>query len=267
MNALKFRSAICIIILMLTGCQTQLEKSKKLHFTNNDFNSNLSRHYRNFSEEEAIKHDWSDSEHFAKKSIEAANNLNVLPENPNNWNIKDPIAKKEVLLAYEVLNSFLNEESKRLYPRQLAQAQFNYDCWVEELEEGWQKEDIKKCKDNFLISINAMNKFNKHKVFYDFGKADLNTNQIEQIQKFIRAQNIGKNCTINIEGHTDYTGEEEYNNKLSLLRAQNVAQVIKGYNSKQIKGHGYKRNLIKTDKGVKEKKNRRVEIFISCSKL
>lgn len=268
----KFKYIFYIVILVIIGCKSQLQKSRELNFNQDNFNSNLSKYYINFAEEEAEKYDWSDSEYFAKKAILASNYVNVLPENPNNWNIKDSTSKEEILSAYGILNSFLNDQIKELYPMQLAQAQVNYDCWIEELEEGWQKDDIKKCKDSFLKSINEINKLsrfkknNKLKIFYEFKKAKLSVNQISQIQEFIKLQNVEKNCTMHIEGHADYTGDEEYNNRLSLLRAQKVAQVIKIESAKQIKGYGYKRNLIKTDKGVKEKRNRRVEIYVLCNK-
>ena len=45
----------------------------------------------------------------------------------------------------------------------------------------------------------------------------LNNNQISQIKKFIKSQKIGNNCTINIEGHADYTGSQEHNDKISLF--------------------------------------------------
>jgi len=272
MNILKSKSKIIfyIVILLIVGCKSQLQKSKELHFDDKSFNSNLAKYYVNFATQEAEKHDWFDSEYFAEKAIKASHNLNTPPENPKNWQIKDSSAEKEVLSAYDKLNLLLNDKNKNLYPVQLAKAQANYDCWVEELEEGWQKDDIKMCKDNFNKFINEINNFftpevsNKFMVFYEFNETKLNNNQISQIKKFIKSQKIGNNCTINIEGHADYTGSQEHNDKISLMRAQKVSKVINSIKSKKIIGHGYKKYLVKTEKGVKEKKNRRAEMYILC---
>ena len=272
MNILKYKFKILfyIVILLMVGCKSQLQKSKELHFDDKSFNSNLAKYYVNFATQEAEKYDWFDSEYFAEKAIKASHNINTSPENPENWQIKDSSSKKEVLSAYNALNLLLSDKNKKLYPVQLAQAQANYDCWVEELEEGWQKDDIKLCKDNFFKFINEINSFstsevnNKFIIFYEFNETELNNKQVSQIKEFIKSQKTGNNCTINIEGHADYTGSQEHNDKVSLMRAQKVSKVINSIKSKKIIGHGYKKYLVKTEKGVKEKKNRRSEMYILC---
>lgn len=262
MNILKYKSKIIfyVVILLIVGCKSQLQKSKELNFDDKNFNSNLSKYYANFATQEAEKYDWFDSEYFAKKAINASHNMNIPPENPKDWQIKDSFSKKEVMSAYNKLNLLLNDKNKNLYPVQLARAQANYDCWVEELEEGWQKDDIKMCKDNFFKFISEINNSfapkvnNKLIVFYEFNETELNDNQILQIKKFIKSQNTRNNCAINIEGHADYTGSKEHNDKISLIRAQKVSKVINSIKSKKIIGYGYKKYLVKTEKGVRRRR-------------
>lgn len=81
-------------------------------------------------------------------------------------------------------------------------------------------------------------------------------------------ENIKKRypCYISVIGHTDTLGDDEYNIKLSLKRANKVAKYINELNTKceNIKVISYGENdpLVKTKDGVREPKNRRVEVLI-----
>ncbi|MDX8378983.1 MAG: OmpA family protein [Gallionella sp.] len=71
---------------------------------------------------------------------------------------------------------------------------------------------------------------------------------------------------ISIIGHTDATGSDEINNKLSLERATTVEKLLHGSMPSQdkveVKSFGSKDPLIPTPPNVAEPKNRRVEIMI-----
>ena len=97
MNILKYKSKIIfyVAILLIVVCKSQLQKSKELNFDDKNFNSNLSKYYANFATQEAEKYDWFDSEYFAKKAINASHNMNIHPENPKDWQIKDFFLKKK----------------------------------------------------------------------------------------------------------------------------------------------------------------------------
>ena len=79
---------------------------------------------------------------------------------------------------------------------------------------------------------------------------------------------IGKRspCVVDIIGHTDTTGSNELNIKVSLKRAKLIASTIKekGVNVVSInaKGYGEEDLEVKTADNVDEAKNRNVEIFI-----
>jgi outer membrane protein OmpA-like peptidoglycan-associated protein len=71
---------------------------------------------------------------------------------------------------------------------------------------------------------------------------------------------------ISVIGHTDTAGNPEYNLRLSTLRAQAIADILKekGVKSSNIKAtsHGENNPLIPTKDNVNEPKNRRVEIVV-----
>lgn len=73
-------------------------------------------------------------------------------------------------------------------------------------------------------------------------------------------------CDINIIGHADRTGSEEFNIQLSLQRAQQVNQWLSGEDlvveRTTVESYGESNPLIPTEDGVSEPKNRRVEVSI-----
>lgn len=103
-------------------------------------------------------------------------------------------------------------------------------------------------------------------VFFDWDKADL-TDRAKQIVGEA-ATNSTKVATTRIEvnGYTDTTGTAQYNQGLSIRRAQTVAaELVKDGVPKAaiaIQGFGETHLLVPTGQGVREPQNRRVEIII-----
>ncbi len=103
-------------------------------------------------------------------------------------------------------------------------------------------------------------------LFFDTGKAELNTDSYTEIEKVILLLKQNKNMIIEIIGHTDSEGKEADNQMLSEQRAKNVSTFIinKGINASRVKhkGMGEKKPVTsnKTPKG--RERNRRVEFKI-----
>jgi outer membrane protein OmpA-like peptidoglycan-associated protein len=71
---------------------------------------------------------------------------------------------------------------------------------------------------------------------------------------------------VTVIGHTDTTGSSQTNYQLGLRRAQAVSEILKGEGALAedifIESHGDGDLLVKTDRGVDEPRNRRVEIIV-----
>ena len=103
-------------------------------------------------------------------------------------------------------------------------------------------------------------------VFFDWDKATL-TNRARQIIKQAAENSTHVQYTqIEVNGYTDTSGPAQYNQKLSMRRAQAVAAelVRDGVpgNVIAIKGFGETHLLVPTGPNVREPQNRRVEIII-----
>ncbi len=115
-------------------------------------------------------------------------------------------------------------------------------------------------------------------VLFDFDKWDLREDALNSLKKIVAIIEAYKSTRIEISGHTDSKGKDEYNMKLSLKRAQSVRDwMIKNSSLKigffKIKGLGEKKpiapNLKKdgSDNPQGRQKNRRVEFIIDRVKL
>ena len=73
-------------------------------------------------------------------------------------------------------------------------------------------------------------------------------------------------CDVNIIGHADREGSKEYNIKLSLKRAKSVQEWLMvrelDIDLITVESYGEEDPIIKTEDGVAEQKNRRVEVLI-----
>ena len=115
-------------------------------------------------------------------------------------------------------------------------------------------------KENSLESkINA-----KIKVFFEFDKFTLSSEQIVELEYFVKSALQNSSKQIIIEGHTDTMGSKKYNLSLSKKRTDFIKKYLIERNLKNIiytEAFGENKPLVSTDDEVKEKKNRRAELY------
>lgn len=103
-------------------------------------------------------------------------------------------------------------------------------------------------------------------VFFDFDKSAITAAARQTIEQAAAAAKTQGAARINLTGHTDTVGTAEYNMALSLRRANAVKKVLVelGIPADEISvvGKGKTDLLVKTPDGVREPKNRRVEIVL-----
>ena len=98
----------------------------------------------------------------------------------------------------------------------------------------------------------------------------INENEISELKEIVSILNeFGESGTVDFIGHTDSTGTKKYNQKLSLIRARNVARLFREFGLKdaisigEISGKGEEDpvDLNETDQG--KYINRRVEVLFN----
>jgi len=109
-------------------------------------------------------------------------------------------------------------------------------------------------------------------VLFEFDSAVLQPGAIPTLQRVSEILTNAVRAKITIEGHTDTFGTDEYNNRLSLQRAQAVADWLKAQPGLQtrdfaVKGYGKSRPIVNPNGSIEEQKqNRRVEIRLEAEK-
>ncbi len=105
---------------------------------------------------------------------------------------------------------------------------------------------------------------------FEFGSSKLTTSShtiLDQIASVLKANGNDKKVSIRVNGHTDSTGPEEYNQVLSEQRAESVKKylVSKGVSESNIsvKGYGESNPIASNDTATGRAQNRRVEFQIS----
>jgi len=106
----------------------------------------------------------------------------------------------------------------------------------------------------------------EYRVFFGLGRAALTDNDRQIISQAVEDYRRTGTARISVTGHTDTSGNAAYNLKLSQRRADTVARELinQGVPATDIAtvGRGEEDLLVPTADGVREPRNRRVEIVI-----
>ena len=105
-----------------------------------------------------------------------------------------------------------------------------------------------------------------YKIYYEWDSSEIDEAGKKIIQTAASEAKRGNFVVIELDGHADRSGSEEYNEALSLERAEKVKTALifeKIENSMiSVEAHGESDPEIETPDGVRERQNRRVVIFI-----
>ena len=114
--------------------------------------------------------------------------------------------------------------------------------------------------------------------FFSFNSAQLSDDAKEELDQVAASLRFTENPAVFVTGHTDYLGTSEYNKRLSLERAENVAEYIQTQaglpdGAVRARGVGFTQPVVDcfAYNGDAEKAclapNRRVEIFYTANAL
>lgn len=210
--------------------------------------------------------DLKDGDYFARKGLQAARGGEPAPEVVADWEVEGDTAEN-LQEARNRLAAALANRPDDAAPNVAASAQVGFDCWIEQLEEGFQPGDIEICRQAFAASVSALERREDypHSVFFDLNAVDLTPGAKKRIQVLAdRALRLGV-PRITVLGHADRTGSESHNLTLSLRRADTVERALVGAGVAPdrvgVAAAGEGRTRIATADGVLEPQNRRVELL------
>jgi outer membrane protein OmpA-like peptidoglycan-associated protein len=121
-------------------------------------------------------------------------------------------------------------------------------------------------KDIELIPFEVGMKIVLENIYYDVAKATLRPESVEELNRLIKIMNDNPTLVVEIGGHTDSDGSDQYNERLSAARAQSVVDYLidAGITAErmQSKGYGEKEPIVPNDTPANKQLNRRTEFKV-----
>lgn len=268
--------AVAIALVAIAGCSNRyIDEAQSKTFQGGAFETALARDYLAMAESEQEYGDIRDTDTFARRASAAAEGQLVLPDDLANRKISSG-DRAELLDARERLVTVLDGNGRTTAPEAAASAQVLYDCWVEQAEEGLQRDDLKACRGGFeselarakaavaAAAVPAALEATTFLTFFDLNSSELSPEATETVAQAANFAMANPDTMIMVTGFTDTTGSPQYNLRLSERRAEAVAtaMVSSGIDAARMVTEGLGENdpLVPTGDGVAEPQNRRTEI-------
>jgi OOP family OmpA-OmpF porin len=256
------------------------------------FPQELAKRYKAFSMSEGYSmYDWPDAVYFAEKAMMANDGTTVAPDQPESRDLL-PAFRPELQSAYAELNQVLDQGAWSRFPDKAATAQVQYDCWLEQQEEAHQPDDIAECKAGFQTAMTELRdamrppsppatapapqaeqkmmlgeEVAREVVYFEWDRAEIDAAAQAQLNAFVERMRPMKDIVLLVVGHADRSGSDEYNDKLSARRAENVraellrqGMTVANLDEVTLEAKGESEPAVATADGVREQANRRVEV-------
>jgi OOP family OmpA-OmpF porin len=277
MNGLVKTGLAGTMVVLVAACQTWDAQEILAQASRGDaaaFDQALAGHYTAFAVTETADYDWIDAGHFAGKGAAAAQGKTPAPEDPASWRLPAAFAPAiDQKRAHLML--LLDNGWRDVDPKSAAEAQFLFDCWVEQQEENWQPRDIAACRKpletvlaSALVEWPALAQ-RRHVVRFDSDSVALDETAKAELRRVLAdVADLGR-VELAVIGHTDQNGSNAYNYRLGSVRAWTVANylVSNGIDASHIavKSRGENRPIADAAGAASPAANRRVEIRVAAT--
>ena len=242
------------------------------------FTQALTQEYRSLTLFDAdVDNDWPNAYIFAAKGLAAAQGQVVLPENTANWDLTAP-QRSEIDGGRAKLITALDNGGRTRLPDVAAKAQAKFDCWVEESSEGWQEAEIAACRGDFFALLAQLGQpmppppppapmaQREFIIYFDWDSAKITPEGLRIVDQVAADAKNNVSTRIVLVGHADLSGPASYNLRLSLRRADAVRAALaqRGVATERtsVTALGDTEPAVKTARGVREPRNRRVVVTI-----
>lgn len=250
------------------------------------YNAYLALEYLDFARNLAQGNNKKDAEYFLKKSTEAAQDQEVIPENPLDWDA-DPAQIEELVAMQKRLELVSNPQIQNRLPIQMAHLTYLYDCWAaKESKPIFRSSDLAKCRGRFYKLLEEIEfylddlkkdqqpattivepKFTRFEILFDLSSYKINdkaNKNLLEILKYLLSMN--GDYRVLLVGNADRAGNELANQNLALRRVEMVKNYLikNGVTEDLINQRSFGEDFpdILTSKGVQEQSNRAVGIYV-----
>ena len=226
---------------------TSLQKAKRTVPETDEHGERLYNGYVELSQAEYDEGDYRDSDFFAERAIAAAQGETVEPQSIFARDLSAD-ALNEAAIARSRLSMGRYQGFVQRFPVEMAEAQLGLDCWLQEMEEGFQPDDIEACRVRYEAAFDQIEEKVRlgqmmsevvpelqpgaerrlvFDVFFEFdsdGLSELTESYLEVVVRMIGALD---SPIVAVIGNADQSGSTDYNVDLSQRRAEAVAAFLR----------------------------------------
>ncbi len=259
------------VLLALGACSSSREVSEAaaLHPTGSAFNQNLHKDYVALAESELDQGDRISASHYALKAKQAAAGQAVAPDDVSARRIDPPLSTTMGDARARLVTALASPEAAKK-PAEAAKAQTNFDCWMEQQEEGWQFDHIAACRKGFDTALAALapekvavKTPEQQMVHFKFDSTELTEKSQNEMEQIVRDVQLAKPKSVQIQAYTDLSGDKMYNAKLAAMRGKTIEDKLKDAGAEviQVDARGAVDPIVDTPKPNEE--NRRAVIIFN----
>lgn len=281
---LKSAFLACALVLALSACSStqSLDELHAVEPTGDAYHKALAADYREYADEKVARYDWVGSTYFADKGLLAAYGHDIAPEKPGEWQLP-PAAVPELEAARAKLVEAIASNSST-QPEMTASAVVAYDRWLDYVHSARSPQTIAAQRATFVAIMTKLTEAHTAApnvvtpttttpaqsrstvIYFPFDSDHFGDSAQGALAELVRYVKGAGSATININGHTDRAGTEDYNMDLSERRARYTLKTLKEEGIATSRMHyfafGESDPAVPTADGVREPKNRRVEIVV-----
>ncbi|WP_033067020.1 OmpA family protein [Thalassospira australica] len=206
------------------------------------FDAALHQNYADLAQAEYDEADWSDARYFTDRSKMAAMSQDTGPQMISERTLPEG-TMSEVEVARSDLLAALDAGGREKASSAAARAQSSFDCWLQELEENIQQEDIDNCRAAFyqaLAIVQAeldtgpapmaapMAMPVPMNVYFGFDSADLSGKAMSVVDGIVEAYGKYEPEMISLVAYADRAGDAMYNDMLAKSRVDAVVKALRG---------------------------------------
>jgi OOP family OmpA-OmpF porin len=271
---LKTPVIVAVMGLGLSACANMYNTAKTTAPAGDSYAKALFKNYMMLADSERREEDWTDANFFASKALATTRGMPLGPQELAERSLTEKNLA-ELTPARAALVAALDGGASVRKPEAAAEAVAGFDCWMQEAEENIQPDDIAACKKMFVHGMANLKEEPKPKmvakgpwtIYFDFDSKRIESSEDAVLTKAAATAEEMGNGAIIVTGHADTSGPANYNLKLSADRAKAVVEALGqlGIASNRISANatGEKDLAVPTADGVREPKNRRVEIRVA----
>ncbi|MDG4720746.1 MULTISPECIES: OmpA family protein [Thalassospira] len=247
------------------------------------FDAALHQNYADLAQAEYDEADWSDARYFTSRSKMAAMSQDTGPQMISERSLPEG-SVAEVEVARSDLMAALDAGGRDKAASAAARAQSSFDCWLQELEENIQQEDIDNCRSAFYQALAivqaelepaaapmaaAMPMPVPMNVYFGFDSAAIDGKGMSVINGIVEAYGKYSPASVSLVAYADRAGDAMYNDILAKSRVDEVVKALRAggvpASKLAISISGEANVPVATDDGVAEQGNRVVVVTFKDS--